>query len=201
MAETRPPAACPLGWQGRPRPTLPTNYMQFVNRNGLAGARVGMTRQGVDDVSAFTAAIFDDAIAAMEAAGATMVDLDDAGFAFPPGDGEFLVLLFEFVGDLRAYFATRVGVPMAGKTLADAIAFNTANAAIEMPFFGQEIFELAQALEPGADTPQPVFGGMTYNQALEIDHDAGVNGIDAALARSTSTRSRRQPARRCGRPI
>ena len=90
---------------------------------------------------------------------------------------------------------------MAGKTLADAIAFNNANAAVEMPFFGQEIFELAQSLEPGPDTPQPAFGGMTYNQALEIDRNAGVNGIDAALARSTSMRSRRQPGRRCGRPI
>ena len=66
------------------------------------------------------------------------------------------MLLFEFVGDLRPYFATRVGVPMAGKTLADAIAFNDANAALEMPFFGQEIFELAESLEPGPDTPQPL---------------------------------------------
>ena len=132
--------------------------------------------------SAFTAAIFDDAIAAMQAAGATLVDLDEAGFTFPPGDGEFLVLLFEFVEDLRQYFATRVGVPMAGKTLADLIAYNVANASIEMPYFAQEIFEFAEALEPGADTPQPLFGGLTYNQALQIDQDAGVNGIDAALS-------------------
>jgi len=132
-------------------------------------------------VSSFTAAVFDAALDAMRAAGATLVDLD-AAFAFPPGDGELLVLLFDFVGDLRAYFATRVGVPMAHKTLTDAIDFNRANAAVEMPFFGQEIFELAAALEPGADTPQPIFGGLTYNQALAIDRNAGVNGIDAALA-------------------
>jgi amidase len=172
----------PLGWTGRARPVLPVNYTQFVSPNGLAGARIGITRQGIDDVSTFTAAVFDDALAAMQAAGAILVDLDDAGFTFPPGDGEFLVLLFDFVTDLRDYFATRVGVPMAGKTLADAIAFNTANADVEMPFFQQEIFELAEALETGADTPQPIFGGLTYNQALEIDRLAGVNGIDAALA-------------------
>ena len=29
---------------------------------------------------------------------------------------------------------------------------------------------------------QPVFGGLTYNQALAIDHLAGVNGIDLALS-------------------
>src|SRR5437879_8297063 len=74
---------------------------------------------------------------------------------------------------------------MAGKTLADAIVFNNAHAAEEMPYFFQEIFELAQALDtsgpnPG-NNPQPIFGGLTYNQALAIDHNAGVNGIDAAL--------------------
>lgn len=171
----------PLGWRGRTRPALPANYASFVNANGLNGAAIGVTRQGIDDVSSFTADVFDDALDAMHGAGAILVDLDARGFTFPPGDGEFLVLLFEFVDDLRNYFATRAGVPMAHKTLADAIAFNEANAGVEMPFFGQEIFELAQSLLPGANTPQPAFGGMTYNQALDKDRDAGVNGIDLAL--------------------
>src|SRR5207248_6044313 len=38
------------------------------------------------------------------------------------------------------------------------------------------------SLAPGPDDPQPAFGGMTYNQALAIDHNAGVNGIDAAIS-------------------
>src|SRR5262245_45462180 len=52
---------------------------------------------------------------------------------------------------------------------------------MEMPYFGQEIFELTAALAPGPDDPQPVFGGLTYNQAIEIDRLSGVNGIDKAL--------------------
>src|SRR5262245_22732909 len=149
----------PLGLRGlATRPTnLPTTYMPFVNPNGLSGKTIGVTRQGVDGVSTVVGDIFDDAIAAMRKAGATIVDLDAAGFTFPPGDGEFLVLLFDFVTDLRDYFATRVGVPMAGAALDDLIAFDNANAAVEMPFFAQEIFELAAALETGADTPQPLF--------------------------------------------
>jgi len=91
------------------------------------------------------------------------------------------VLLFDFRIDLKNYFATRVGVPMAGKTLTDAIAFNNANAAAEMPFFNQDIFELADSLAPGLDDPQPAFDGLTYNQALEIDRLSGVNGVDKAL--------------------
>ena len=174
----------PLGWRGRPRPTsIPADYTQFLDANGLRGARVGVTRQGVDNAPPQVAAAFDAAIAAIEAAGAMVVDLDGAGFAFPSADGEFLILLYDFKVDVQKYFAGRAGVPMAGKTLADAIAFNTAHAAAEMPFFGQEIFELAQQMDTSSpNAPQPVFGGMTYNQALDIDHDAGVNGIDLALS-------------------
>jgi amidase len=178
-------AGVPLGWRGRSRPTsIPTDYTQFLDANGLRGARVGVTRQGVDNAPPQVGAAFDAAVAAIEAAGAMVVDLDKEGFTFPSPDGEFLVLLFDFKVDVQKYFATRVGVPMAGKTLADAIAFDNANAAAEMPFFFQEIFELAQQIDTSSpDAPQPLFGGMTYNQALDIDQNAGVNGIDLALSK------------------
>ena len=178
----------PLGWQGtgRSRPALPADYTAFVDPNGLRGARVGVTRQGIDNAPPQVVAAFNNAVAAISGAGATVVDLDGAGFTFASADGEFLVLLYDFKLDVQKYFATRVGVPMASKTLADAIGFNSAHASSEMPYFFQEIFELAQALntsgsDPG-NNPQPLFGGLTYNRALAIDHDAGVNGIDAALS-------------------
>jgi len=174
----------PLGWRGRTRPTdIPTSYTQFLDANGLQGARLGVTRQGVDNAPPQVGEAFDAAVAAMQAAGATIVDLDGEGFTFAPADGEFLILLFDFKLDLQKYFATRVGVPMAGKTLADAIAFNAAHADQEMPFFRQEIFELAETMDTSSpDAPQPAFGGMTYNQALDIDQKAGVDGIDLALS-------------------
>jgi len=179
----------PLGWQGRfTRPTnIPADYTQFLNPNGLQGAVLGVTRAGLDGFTNVTTpplvlAQFEAALSAMSVAGATLIDLDAAGFTFPSADGEFLVLCFDFRNDLKAYFHTRVGVPMAGKTLTDAIAFNNAHAAAEMPFFNQDIWDLTDSLAPGPDDPQPAFGGMTYNQALAIDQAAGVNGIDAALS-------------------
>ncbi len=176
-------AGVPLGWQGRSRPAeIPADYTRFLDRHGLRGARLGLTRSGIENAPPQIGAAFDEVLAALEAAGATVVDLDAAGFQFAPADGEFLVLVYEFRDDLRSYLATRVRVPLAGGTLADAIAFNEANAAREMPFFAQEIFELANSLAPGPDDPQPAFDGMTYNQALEIDRLSGVNGIDKALA-------------------
>ena len=179
----------PLGWQGRfPRPTnIPTDYTQFLNPNGLQGTRIGVTRVGLGgfDPNFPTPPLvleqFEAAINAITAAGATVIDLDAAGFTFPSADGEFLVLCFDFRNDLKSYFATRIGVPMAGKTLADAIKFNSNHANSEMPFFNQDIWDLTNAMSPGPDDPQQDFGGMTYNQALAIDQASGVNGIDLAL--------------------
>jgi len=186
-SDGRDPAtgSVPLGWQGRTRPTnIPTDYTQFLNPQGLAGARIGVTRQGVDTAPQPVIDAFDAAVAAIRAAGATVIELDGTngvGFTFPAPNGEFLVLLYDFRDDVASYFATRTGVPMAGRTLADAIAFNTAHADVEMPYFGQDVFVQAEGLAIGPDTPQPGFTGMTYNQALEIDRLSGVNGVDKAL--------------------
>ena len=193
VADGRDPATggVPLGWQGRfSRPTtIPSDYTQFLNPNGLRGARLGVTRQGIDSAPAQVIAAFESVLDAMRAAGATVIELDgpnasiSPAFSFPAAAGELLVLEFDFKSDVQSYFATRAGVPMAGKTLADAIAFDNANADAEMPFWGQEIFEEAQALLPGANTvqPDPALGGFSYNQALANDQASVVNGVDLAL--------------------
>jgi amidase len=181
----------PLGWQGtgKTRPTnIPTDYTIFIDPHGLKGARLGLTRAGLTGFTNVTTPqpvldAFEEAVNALTAAGATVIDLDAAGFTFPSADGEFLVLAFDFRRDVRAYFATRVGVPVAGGTLQTAIDFNNANADVEMPFFNQDIFEFCASLAQGVNAPQPAFGGLTYSQALAIDHDAGVNGIDKAIKR------------------
>ncbi|HEY4882334.1 MAG TPA: amidase [Myxococcales bacterium] len=172
----------PLGWQGtgKKRPAIPADYTAFLDAEGLRGARIGVTRQGIDGAPPKVVAVFDAAIEAIAAAGATVVDLDAAGYNFSFADGEFVVLLFDFKIDVKNYFATRVGVPMANKTLTDAIAFNKANAAAEMPYFFQEVFELADLFSTDPNKPQPIFG-ITYNQALKIDQDFGVAAIDNTL--------------------
>src|SRR6266511_1011372 len=100
IADPRDPATAgvPLAWQGtgRTRPALPADYTAFVDPNGLRSARVGVTRQGIDSAPPQVVAAFEAAVDAIEAAGATVVDLDGSGFTFAPADGEFLVLLFDF---------------------------------------------------------------------------------------------------------
>jgi amidase len=134
-----------------------------------------------------TAAI-EAAFKALSDAGATVIDLDAAGFTFAPAAGELGVLLYEFKNDLHAYFATRVGVPVAGGTLQTAIDFNNGHAEVEMPFFNQDIFDLSNSLnttDPNAPQDPSLFGsngaGMSsYNIALDLDQAAGVS-MDQAL--------------------
>jgi amidase len=180
----------PLGWQGtgKTRPTnIPTDYTKFLDPHGLKGAVLGITRQGLNGFTNVTTpapvtAAVEAAFKALTDAGATLVDLDALGYNFVGGPGEFEVLCFDFRNDVAAYFATRTGVPVAGGTLQSAIDFNNAHAAVEMPYFNQDIFELCNSMAPGPDDPQPAFGNVTYNQALKSDHDFTVMNVDAALS-------------------
>src|SRR5947209_8418741 len=160
----------PLGWQGtgKTRPTnIPSDYTQFVNPHGLNGARLGVTRAGLTGFTNVSTPqpvldAFEAAVAALTAAGATVIDLDAQGFNFPSPNGEFFVLLFDFKGDVAKYFATRVGVPVAGGTLQTAIDFNNAHADVEMPFFNQDIFDLAETINLDPNFVDPNFG-LSYN--------------------------------------
>ncbi len=180
----------PLGATGQKRPrNIPTDYTRFLNPNGLKGARLGLTRQGIDQISPSSINdAWEAAVAQIQAAGATVVDLDAANFNFPFSQGELLVLCFDFRTDLKDYFATRTGVPLAGGTLTDAIAFNNRPdiAPLELTFEDQVLWEICNDMAPGADDPQNdafgVFGGETYNQALADGRNLAVNGIDLALA-------------------
>jgi amidase len=203
-SDGRDPAtgSVPLGWRGRfTRPTnIPTDYTKFLDPNGLKGARIGITRVGlagfgppgfptfVATPAPVTAAI-EAAFKALSDAGAIVIDLDKAGFTFTPAAGEFGILIYDFKNDVRAYFATRVGVPVAGGTLQTAIDFNNAHADVEMPFFNQDIFDLANSLnttDPNAPQDPGNFGKnaagqSSYNIALDLDQAAGVS-MDQALS-------------------
>lgn len=151
-----------------------TDYTQFLDPDGLNGARIGVMRNGVTGYSRETDAIYEAAIEAMADAGAVIVDpadlpsMDD----LLTDDAEIIVLIWEFKRDLNAYLATRTGVPI--HSLADAIQFNLDHAEQELKWFGQEWFEL---------TELEIFTEQEYNEALVRSHLLSRDqGIDAALA-------------------
>src|SRR6266567_3644976 len=151
------------------------DYTQFLDPNGVSGVRIGVAREYEGVGSPHTDAVFEDALSALHGAGAILVDV-----SFPhldeinSGGSEFTVLLNDFKHDLNAYLSTRTGVPIT--SLADAIAFNNAHAAQEMPFFAQELFDLAQTFSGDLSDP-------AYLTALARDKViGGSEGIDAILA-------------------
>lgn len=148
-----------------------TDYTSFLDKNGLQGARIGVARNFFGhhpDVDA----LMEQAIAAMKAQGAEIVDPADLDSLEGFGESEVTVLLYEFKADLNAYLAT-LGPDAPVKTMADVIAFNAANPAV-MPYFGQERMLAAQEKGPLTES--------AYLEALAANRQqARQEGIDKAL--------------------
>jgi amidase len=109
----------------------------------LRGSRLGIWRDGCTGAGAPTMAILDDAAAALRDAGAQILDPVDLPGAARILEPEFTALCEEFKHDLNAYLATLDAAQP--RSLAELIEYNVRNAARVMPFFGQDVFELAEA--------------------------------------------------------
>ena len=152
-----------------------TDYTRFLDLNGLRGARIGVAREAYMGYSPKTDKVVEEAIAVLKHSGATIVDPANIATANKFGDAEFDVLLYELKADLNAYLES-LGPAAPYKSLADLIRFNEENAAREMPYFGQEIFEMAQKKGPLTDTK--------YKQArAKCIRMARTDGIDATMTK------------------
>jgi amidase len=149
------------------------DYTQFLDPDGLRGARIGVWREGVFGASPEADAIGEAAIADLSRLGATVVDPTDIPNMDQVGDPEFTVLLCEFKDDIAAYLAELRNTDM--RTLADLIAFNEANAERELRWFGQEIFLLSEATGGTADP--------AYAEALATSKRLAQQGIDQTMDR------------------
>ena len=124
------------------------DYTAFLDAGGLKGARIGVqARSGNNPI---VDKVVEQAIAVLKARGAEVVDPAPIETAGQLGTSERDVLQYEFKADLNAYLAT-MSSNVKPRSLAELIAFNTANEAREMPFFGQEIFIASEARGPLTD--------------------------------------------------
>ena len=141
--------------------------------DGLRGARLGVIRAWFrwhPEVAAQTEAH----LASLRSLGAELVDPLEIAHAGDVDEAEIDVLLYEFKHGLNLYLA---GLPDRGqpRTLAALIDWNRANAAREMPWFGQELFERAEALGPLTE--------KRYVDALEkCRRLSRTEGLDVAFA-------------------
>ncbi len=160
------------------------DYTRFLDRNALRGKRIGVWRT-VTGGDAATDAVFAQGIAALQAAGATTVDVD-LPLQDVVGNNEFPALLTEFKHDINAYLAKTGGTHPAD--LQGLIDFDLANAATEMPFFLQEIFDAAQATN--GDLTDPTYlaqrAAATGAARQSIDQTMADLHLDAIAAPTNS---------------
>ena len=111
------------------------------------------------------------AIDLMADAGAEIIDPVDPGdplsWFF---DFELPVLLFEFKGDIAKYLSGLGNTHM--RTLADLIAFNVDHCTEEMKYFGQELFEMAEATSGDLTDPEYV---KARRMCLKLARREGIN--------------------------
>jgi len=150
----------------------PADYTQFLDPSALAGARIGVWRDGSAQATAAAAAAFDDAVQLLRGRGAEVIDPVELAGADKIGEHEFLAMRYEFKDDMNAYLAALGGEhPM---SLAELIAFNISNKDRVLTHFGQQIFEEAEATS-GRSDPH-------WKSVREQANDLARSGLDGALS-------------------
>jgi amidase len=172
--DPRDPGTAPAG------PYVHRDYLRGLDRNALKGKRIGIWREAAG-TQADANRVLDDTITALRQLGATVVDNVVLAGLGPVNDAEFPALLTEFKHDINAYLAARPGPHPAD--LAGLIAFNNAHADLEMPYFGQEIFEMAEATN--GDLTDPAYlqlrATATNGARAAIDNALRDNRLDAIV--------------------
>ena len=173
--------------------TVPTDYTPFLQRGALRGKRIGVDQRyftedygGEPDLVAVAQRGLD----AMAALGATLVPTDTGDtFAddFKFYNDETLVLLVEFKVQIAQYLAALENTPL--RTLADLIRFNRNHCPREMKYFGQELFEQAEATSGDLNDPDYLAArrdNLTFARTNGIDAALGRDNLDAIVAPSNS---------------
>lgn len=150
------------------------DYTKSLDERALKGARLGIARKFFGKNSDVDKLI-DRAIAEMKRQGAEIIDPADLPTHGQFNDAEFDVLLYEFKAGLNAYLESRNGSPV--KSLAQLIEFNEKHRAEEMPWFGQEICEMA--VKKGPLTENAYIEALAKCRRLTREE-----GIDAVIEKN-----------------
>ena len=149
-----------------------SNYSKFLDRDGLAGARIGVARN-MAGTNPRVLKIFEHCIEVLKHLGAVIVDPADVPNFDKFGKTEGEVLHFEFKAGLNKYLKSLDGTALV-HSMEDVIKFNEENSHKVMPYFGQEHMIDAQEKESLRD--------KKYRDALAKNlRLTRKEGIDAAI--------------------
>ncbi|MCP4415874.1 MAG: amidase [Chloroflexi bacterium] len=159
-----------------------TDYTQFLDTEGLRGARIGVSRNFFG-YNPTVDALIEQAIEAMRQQGAIIIDPANIKTKGQFNSSEFEVFLYEFKHNLNKYLATTPQT-VANRTLESLIAYNEAHKESVMPYFAQELFESAQAKGPLSDEAYLQAKAKSQRLAREEGIDATLNEhqLDAIVA-------------------
>jgi amidase len=169
---------------------LRRDYRPFLDAGSLHGARIGIPREVFYEYSPPAVEVAEQAIEALRAAGAEVVDPADipgaremAGFT---GERELEVLLYELKHDLNAYLAERGDRRI--RSLADVIAYNEAHADTELRHFGQEFLVAAQSKGPLTDPAylEALASNRRLSREQGVDKVLRERNLDALLVPTSS---------------
>ncbi|MEM1052798.1 MAG: amidase [Pseudomonadota bacterium] len=121
-----------------------SDYTSELTDYSLEGVRIGVMREQIGS-NAQVAAVFERALDDLKAAGAVLVDIEFELNTDVFGNS-FTVLMYELREEMGSYLSSIPEIEGAKtpRSLADLIAFNTANADMELRWFDQGLFELAE---------------------------------------------------------
>lgn len=163
------------------REKVMSDYVQFLDADGLRGVRVGVGR-GYMGFHEAADPLLEAAYTVLQERGAVLVDIEET-IGRLRGDEGFNVLLYEFKDGLNKYLKT-TGSSFRIKSLEDIIKFNRDHEAEAMPYFKQEILEMAQ--EKGdltTDEYQSALANMLRAYREEgIDKVMDENQLDVIVA-------------------
>lgn len=158
-----------------------SDYTQFLDPQGLKGARIGIARQMLG-FNPLVDQLFARAVETLKNQGAEIVEEVKFENARNWGAPSYEVLLYEFKADLNRYLAMHPAAPV--KNLEEIIAFNEAHAGQEMPWFAQDIFKAAQA--KGDLTTKEYLAALAdakrFSQKEGIDAVMQQHRLDAVIA-------------------
>ena len=150
-----------------------TDYTPFLQLDGLRGARIGIARNYFGYHEQLDSLI-NEAIKVMKQQGAVIQDPANVETAGQFGDAELTVLLYEFKNNFEAYLRKRS--PHGPQSIKDIMTFNEQHRAMELPYFQQEIFAMADNVGSLRDE--------AYREARQHSYRlAATEGIDATLKR------------------
>ena len=159
-----------------------SDYTQFLDPDGLRGARIGVARRYFG-FSEMVDRIIEDLIGEMTSRGAVIVDPVEI-----PRKGkieEFMVMLYEFKAGINSYLEG-LGTAAPVSSLKEIIEFNEQNREKEMPYFGQDILIKAEEKGPlsSAEYQDAVKENLRLSQKEGIDAVMEEHGLDAIMAPS-----------------